>query len=117
MAKPPYPKGPDAPSRVNPRSPLSDPAEAVERIVPRRRLKVEDGDIVIVRTSGGFRSGGRDVFQLDVRGQIASRSERFAGFDRAAAAGEQLATTKRVRLFYLDSETSPPHLLNDFREG
>lgn len=106
-----------SPSRMEPSSPFSDPAEAVERIVPRRRLKLEDGDIVIQRTSGGFGSGGRDVFQLHVRGQIATRAERFAGFDRAAAAGEQLATTKRVRLFYLDSETSPPHLLNDFRDA
>jgi hypothetical protein len=105
------------PSRMDPSSPLSDPAEAVERIVPRRRLKLEDGDIVIVRTSGGFRSGGRDVFQLYVRGQIVARAERFTGFDRAAATGEQLATTKRVRLFYLDSENSPPHLLSDFRDA
>ena len=117
MAKEPGNRPNGSPSRVDPISPLSDPAEAVQRIVPRRRLKLDDGDILIVRTSGGFRSGGRDVFQLHVRGQVASRSERFAGFDRAAAAGEQLATTKRVRLFYVDSESSPPHLLNDFRDA
>ena len=117
MAKGPFDRRNGKPYRVDPLSPLSDPAEAVERIVPRRRLKLEDGDILIVRTSGGFRSGGRDVFQLHVRGQVAGRAERFAGFDRAAAAGEQLATSKRVRLFYLDSESSPPRLLNDFRDG
>jgi hypothetical protein len=95
--------------------PLKDPAEAVERIVPRRLLKVEDGDVLIVRTAAGFRVGQRDVYELrDRSGGVPT--ERFASFERAAAAGEQIATSRRSRLFYADSEYESPHLLSDFRE-
>jgi hypothetical protein len=37
-----------------PISPQADHAEAVERIIPRRQLLLEDGDVLIVRTSAGL---------------------------------------------------------------
>jgi hypothetical protein len=108
-----------APERRQPPSdptrPLDDPAEAVERIVPRRQLLLEDGDVLITREAGGLREGSRVVYQLRIRGSGAIADQRFASFEHAAAQGEELATRPRVRLFYFESEQEPPFLLKDVR--
>jgi hypothetical protein len=83
----------------NPLRPLDDPAEAVERIVPRRQLLVEDGDVLIMREAGGLREGSRVVYQLRIRGSGPIADQRFASFEHAAARGEELATKAKVRLF------------------
>lgn len=98
--------------RVTP--PLTDPAEAVERIVPRRQLLVEDGDILIMREAGGLREGSRVIYELRIRGK-GPTEHRFASFELAAATGEELATRTKVRLFYFESKEEPPHLLLDAR--
>jgi hypothetical protein len=99
-----------------PPSPLVDPSEAVERIVSRRQLLFEDGDVVIMRGPAGLRSDARSVYHLRVRGK-GPLSARFVNFDHAAAAGEQLARDRRVRLYYIDSDAvqEVPHLLKDYR--
>ena len=83
-------------------------------MIPRRRLKVDAGDIVIVRLPGGFHTLARSVYYVHVHGQT-GRPDRFAAFDHAAGEAEQLASTRKVRLFYVDGAGEPPHLLNDFR--
>jgi hypothetical protein len=102
---------------AKPTPPLADPAEAVERIVPRRQLLLEDGDLLIMREPGGLREGSRVVYQLRIRGLGAIPDQRFASFEHAAARGEELATKARVRLFYFESEQDPPHLLKDARDA
>ena len=102
---------------VKPTPPLADPAEAVERIVPRRQLLLEDGDVLMMREAGGLREGSRVVYQLRIRGLRAIPDQRFASFEHAAARGEELATKARVRLFYFESEQDPPHLLKDARDA
>jgi len=101
---------------ASPPAPMLDPSEAVERIVSRRQLLFEDGDVVIMRGPGGLRSDERSVYHLEVRGHgpIASR---FVNSDHAAAAGDQLAKARGVRLYYLDSDSAHevPHLLKDYR--
>jgi len=93
----------------------ADAAEMVERIVPRRHLIIEDGDVLIVRTSGGFRPNApRSVYQLHVHGH-GVLPERFAAFEHVAVAGEQLAETRRVRLFFQEINEEPPFLLRDSR--
>jgi hypothetical protein len=99
----------------DPTRPLDDPAEAVERIVPRRQLLLEDGDVLIMREAGGFREGSRVVYQLRIRGRGPLADQRFASFEHAAARGEELATERKVRLFYFESAQEPPHLLKDAR--
>lgn len=102
--------------RPGPIPPLKDAAEAVERIVPRRLLKVEQGDVLIVRTATGFRVGQRDVYEL--RGGTANQPmERFVTFQAAGTRGEQIAASRGSRLFYADSEYDPPRLLADFRRA
>lgn len=96
--------------------PLADPAEAVERIVGRRKLLFEDGDVIIVHVSGGLKER-RPVYQLRIRGS-GPVGERFVGFEHAVAAGEQIAATRQVRLFYVasdDTEHDIPYLLKDYR--
>jgi hypothetical protein len=104
----------DAP-RERRRPPQADPVEAVERIVPRRQLLLEDGDVLIMREPGGLRAGSRVVYQLRIRGVGALSDQRFASFEHAAARGEELATKAKVRLFYFESRQEPPHLLKDAR--
>jgi hypothetical protein len=98
-----------------PRESITDPAEAVERIVPRRQLLLEDGDVLIVRAPSGLSLTGR-VYQLRVRG-AGPLAGRFVSFEHAAAAGDQLAAGECVRLFYVDSDSEQevPHLLKDYR--
>ena len=94
--------------------PHEDPAEAVERIVPRRQLLVQDGDVLIVREAGGVADGSRLVYQLTIQGGE-RLADRFASFEHAAARGEDLATSRKVRLFYLEHKNEPPFLLKDAR--
>ena len=99
----------------HPTAPLDDPTETVERIIPRRLLLLEDGDVLITREAGGLREGSRVVYQLRIRGAGPIRDQRFASFEHAAARGEELATRAKVRLFYFESRQEPPFLLKDAR--
>ena len=105
------------------RLPTDDPAEAVERVLSRRQLLVEDGDIVIARESAGILRGtfGIDsltrpsslTYRLIVRGQPDDSRRVFATYERAAVDGEALAAERRVRLFY--DEDGVLALLKDYR--
>ena len=93
----------------------ADPAEAVERIVPRRQLIPGDGDFVIVRTSPGLSAAPTSaIYELLVFGFVTG-GERFTTFEHAVARGSELATKWRARLFYADAPGSAPHLLDDRR--
>jgi hypothetical protein len=95
-----------------------DPAEAVERIVPRRQLLFEDGDVIIALAPSGVSLTGR-VYQLRLRG-LGPIAGQFVSFEHATAAGDQVAAARRVRLFYVDgaeSEQEVRHLLKDYRPG
>lgn len=92
-----------------------DPIEAVERIVPRRQLIVEDGDFVVLRKPAGLSPApGGSMYELVVNGFVTG-GERFTTFELAVARGSELAAKWRTRLFYADSPESVPHLLEDCR--
>jgi hypothetical protein len=117
------PKETELSEREPVRLPTDDPAEAVERVLSRRQLLVEDGDIVIARESAGVMRGtfGIDsltgpsnlTFRLIVRGQPDDSRQVFATYERAAVHGESLAAEHRVRLFY--DEDGALALLKDYR--
>lgn len=105
-------------------APAGDPAETVERVLGRRQLIVEEGDIVVVREVAGIWHAGpgltspttvsRSQYRIVVRGQGDDEIERvFAKYDRAVMDGEVLAANRRVRLFY--SEDNAITLLRDYR--
>jgi hypothetical protein len=91
-----------------------DLTEAVQRIVPRRHLIVRDGDILIMRVAGGFRGAGRLLYELSIHG-MGPTADKFASFEHAAVRGEQLAITRKVRLFYFEEKNGAPFLLKDAR--
>jgi hypothetical protein len=117
------PKETELSEREPVRLPTDDPAEAVERVLSRRQLLVEDGDIVIARESAGSLRGtfGIDsltgpsspTYRLIVRGQPDDSRRVFATYERAAVDGESLAAEHRVRLFY--DEDGALALLKDYR--
>jgi hypothetical protein len=105
-------------------APAGDPAETVERVLTRRQLIVEEGDIVVVREVAGIWHAGpgltspttvsKSQYRIVVRGQRDDEVERvFAKYDRAVMDGEVLAANRRVRLFY--SEDNAMTLLRDYR--
>src|SRR5688572_17561036 len=94
--------------------PNDDFTEAVQRIVPRRHLIVQDGDVLIMRESGGFVGAGRLVYELRIQG-TGPTPDKFASFAHAAARGEELARNRKVRLFYFESREEAPFLLKDAR--
>ena len=92
-----------------------DPVEAMERIVSRRKLLIEKGDVFITRTVAPVRSTtDRDLFLL-TRQDIGPVPGRFTKFEQAVAAGDELATRLKVRLYFQESATHAPHLLKDCR--
>ena len=97
--------------------PLTDPAEAVERIVPRRQLLIEDGDVLIVPAPGALQYMPRQqIYGLRVRGE-GPAAGRYVSFEHASAAGDELARRRRVRLFFLETDGpgDTPYLLKDYR--
>jgi hypothetical protein len=94
--------------------PSDDPAETIQRLIPRRQLKIETGDVVLARVHGG--SLKRESFQLGVRGE-GRMVGRFATFEHAAAAGEELATRLEARQLLVDNEGQPTYQHNDARRS
>lgn len=92
----------------------ADPDGAIERLLHRRHLKLQDGDVIITRQAGGLRAESRAVYHLYVHGS-GPLPDRFASFEHAAAKGEDLATRHRVRLYYLEHKNDSPALLKDAR--
>jgi hypothetical protein len=97
-----------------PKPERTPPDEAIERLIPRRYLRIQDGDVLITREAGGLRAESRAIYQLQIQGRGASL-DRFASFENAAAKGEELATKQKVRLFYREHKHEPPFLLKDAR--
>jgi len=102
----------------------SEAAETVERVLTRRQLIVEEGDIVVMREVSGIWHAGpgltspttlsRSQYRILVRGPRDDESERvFAKYDGAVMDAEILAADRRVRLFY--SEGNALTLLKDYR--
>jgi hypothetical protein len=95
--------------------PLTDPAETEEGVLRRRTPTIESGDVVIRRAHGGLISSKRPLFELRIEGSVVRQPERFATFEHAAARGDDLASARLSRLFYLETEAEPPCLLKDAR--
>lgn len=95
--------------------PAEDPAEAVERIVSRRHLLIEKGDVFLRRAPAALRgSDERDIYHL-TRHEMEPLPGRFTNFEHAVAAGDEFATRQRVRLYFQEAPDHPPQLLKDCR--
>jgi hypothetical protein len=94
--------------------PADDPAEAVERIVSRRRLLIERGDVFITMGAASLRASDREWYRL-TRAEMGMLPGRYYTFDDAVVAGDELARRDRVRLYCQQSPKHPPQLLKDCR--
>ena len=93
----------------------NDPIEAVERIVSRRQLLIERGDIFISRAPAMIKAAEeRDIYQLS-RQDMGVLRGRYTSFEHTVVAGDELATRQRVRLYFLESSDHRPQLLKDCR--
>jgi hypothetical protein len=95
--------------------PAEVPADAIERILPRRLVKPETGDVVLLRESAAREHLTVSMwrYRLTVVGERETQQRLFARYDTAAAEGEHLAARRKVRLFYV--EDSRANLLMDHR--
>ena len=119
MAKRPRPtKTPEGPRRIPPAEATS---EAVERILPKRQLQIEAGDVVITRepvprvnplstlTSRPWQ------YRLAIYPEAPEGYRIFTAFQHAALAAEQIATEKHARIIYV--EEGVPSLLTNYRKA
>jgi hypothetical protein len=90
-------------------------AEAVERIVPKRQLKLDEGDICIGGASAALKGAtAHQIYALSEEGH-GPLAGRYTTFEHAVAAGDDLARQRRVRLFYCEVTGGPAQLLRDYR--
>jgi hypothetical protein len=100
-------------------SPQDAPAEAIERIAGRKQLFIARGDVVISRellpkvNTNPLSREPQWRFRVSIEG-VHDRSQFFTSFTHAALRGEELATSKRTRLLFVEDEI--PLLLADYRD-
>jgi hypothetical protein len=105
---------------VRPRliSPTESPADAIERIVSRRHLQLEHGDVLIVRerVPSVNPKPMSKVPQWRYRVSVHPESHKgqvYTSFPHAASHAEQLASQRRCRLMFVEDDI--PSLLSDHR--
>jgi hypothetical protein len=91
-------------------------AEAPDRLVTRRHLVIEAGDVFITKVSASRSARGPDRYRL-ARNQDGPPLGEYGDYEDAVRAGDILATTDGVRLFYREGPGVVPQLLKDCRTG
>ena len=106
--------------RADPRPALVPPAETLpdvlERVVPRRHVKVAIGDVVITRErlpSLNPFTRLATPWRYCVRLYPDPQGDGYTAFQNAASAAEQLATQRYARVVYVEDGT--PTMLADYR--
>jgi hypothetical protein len=112
--KPRVPKQPDSVTRIPPAEALPD---VVERLVSRRQIVAEDGDVLVIRERvprlnphAQFPQPWR--YHVTVRGGT-REAQTFTSFPHAASAAEQLASEQEVRVLYIEDDSLT--VLGDYR--
>ena len=96
--------------------PAKAASEAVERIVPRKRILVERGDAVILRErvpSLNAKALAAPPWRFRLYLAEITDSQVFNSFQHAASAGEQLASQRDARLLYIEDDVVS--VLADYR--
>ena len=99
-------------------APGDAPAAAVERVAGRRSLLIARGDVVVSRerpkvNPRPLTQQSQWRFRVSIQG-VSRSSQFFTSFTHAASHGEELATTKRTRLVFVEDDI--PSLLADYRD-
>ena len=96
--------------------PAEAASEAIERLVSKRQLQVERGDVVVLREPvPRLKQSSSPLwrYRLFVHPAADSDGRVFNSFQHAASEAEQLAAQRRARLLYV--ENGVPSLVNDHR--
>ena len=101
-------------SRISPADALPD---VVERLVSRRQLQPENGDVVITRERVPRLNPHAQFpqpwgYRVTVHGETCEQ-RTFTSFPHAASEAEHLASTRNARVVYI--EDSMPTVLGDYR--
>jgi hypothetical protein len=88
----------------------------MERVARRRRVQLQDGDVVILREPvPSLRKDPTNQwrFRLSLHPATGTDGRVFNTFQHAAGEGEGLASHRQARLIYVEDDA--PSLLNDYR--
>lgn len=89
----------------------------MERLVPRRQIQPEVGDVVITRER--LPKVNPYLSEVPWRYRVAvypePRGHTFTGFAPAASEAEELASTRRARVLYIEMQSAT--LLADYRRS
>ena len=104
----------DGLSRIAPADALPD---VVERVVSRRQLQPEDGDVVITRERVPLLNPRSQFpqpwrYRVVVRGELGERPT-FTSFPHAALEAEQIASERAARVIIIEDDV--PTVLADYR--
>ena len=113
---PPDPSDAEPPSRPTRTSPDEALPDILERIVHKRQVQVEDGDIVITRERLPRLNPYATIslpWRYRVRVYPEPGGHTFSSFQHAASEAEDLATGRKARVLYI--ETDQPAVLADYR--
>lgn len=108
----------DPPPRRIP--PSESPAEAVERLAPRKVLRLLSGDVVVAReliprvNPNPMSREPQWRYRVGVHGQPSPR-QTFLTFLHAASRAEELAVSLRSRIMFVEDDV--PSLLADHRHS
>jgi hypothetical protein len=98
--------------------PTDAPAEAIERITPRKIQQLTAGDVVITReqiprvNTRPLSQKTQWRYRVSIHTDPWGESQVFSGFVHAAAAAEQLGAALRTRVMYVEDDV--PSLLADY---
>lgn len=106
----------NAPHRI---PPTDAPADAIERLLPRKALQLVAGDVIVARervprvNTNPISPLPQWRYRVSVHNDPRSQSQVFTGFVHAAAAADQLGAALKARVMFIEDEI--PSLLTDYR--
>jgi hypothetical protein len=98
--------------------PVDSLPDVLERVLLRRQVTIEDGDVVIARERVPNLNPMTTIptpWRYCVRVYPNPHGDAFSAFQNAASAAEQLATERHARVLYV--EDKQPTLLADYRRA
>jgi len=92
----------------------SPPPDVADRLISRRHLVIDAGDVFITKIAA--RAGTPDRYRV-ARDEDGPVIGEYRDYDDAVRAGDALATNAAVRLYYREGPGVVPQLLKDCRSG
>jgi hypothetical protein len=105
------------PARPQPVRPQDDPNETLQRVIPKRQIQVQDGDVVVRRERlprlNPYAIAPPPYRYLVMVYPGVTPIHTYSGFQHAATEAEQMAARGRARVIYIEDDV--PTVLADHR--